>query len=99
LAGTSYSLPASFVDFDVEFACGSVESCGVTLSSLVEETWATSFTTWEGHVRPDDPAWDYWDLLVDLQTVEEGRSDLVLKAAVVDAGDDLVFKYGMVFVP
>ena len=50
---------------------------GATLVSLPEETWDSSVCIWSGH---------HWDVLVDLWTQEEGRSDLVMHAHVAPSG-------------
>lgn len=51
---------------------------GETLASLPTSTWDTSVSRWmEG----------YWELLVELYTVESGESDLVLSARVFEHGD------------
>lgn len=41
----------------------------------------------------------YWDVLVDVFTVEEGRSDLVLFARVFERGDGYRFEIASVHVP
>jgi hypothetical protein len=46
-----------------------IRDYGCTLTSLPEESWRTSIYLWMG---------GYWEVLVDLFTVEEGRSDLAL---------------------
>jgi hypothetical protein len=50
---------------------------GATLVSLPEETWESSVCIWSGH---------HWDVLIDLWTLEEGRSDLILHAHVATSG-------------
>ena len=60
---------------------------GATLVSLPEETWDSSVCIWSGH---------HWDVLVDLWTHEEGRSDLVMHAHV--AQSDIVSVHA-VYVP
>jgi len=60
---------------------------GATLVSLPEETWDSSVCIWSGH---------HWDVLVDLWTQEEGRSDLVMHAHV--AQSDIVSVHA-VYVP
>jgi hypothetical protein len=54
-----------------------VSDYGKTLCELDEDTWQTSVALWM------DP---WWDVLVDLRTEEEGRSDLVLHAKVRETG-------------
>ena len=46
-----------------------VADYGATLVQLPDEAWKTSVSQWQGQ---------YWDVLVDLWTKQEGRSDLVL---------------------
>src|SRR5688572_22629151 len=50
-----------------------IRAYGRKLTSLPEESWKTSIYLWMG---------GYWDVLVDLFTVEEGPSDLVLSLRV-----------------
>jgi hypothetical protein len=63
---------------------------GATLVELTDDTWQTSVAQWMG---------THWEILVDLWTVEEGRSDLVLagKVAETNAGPRLTIS--MVYVP
>ncbi len=69
-----------------------IENYGdVTLVELPDATWETSVAMWGGT--------DYWDVLVDLHTAEEGRSDLVLGARVVEAGDGYSYEVHMIYVP
>ena len=60
---------------------------GATLVSLPAETWDSSVCIWSGH---------HWDVLVDLWTQEEGRSDLVMHAHVAPSG---VVSVHAVYVP
>jgi len=63
---------------------------GCTLVELPEDTWQTSVSQWmETH----------WDILVDLWTLEEGRSDLVLAGRVVETKTGIRFTIQMVYVP
>ena len=63
---------------------------GATLIELPNQTWETSCAQWMG---------GYWNVLVDLWTREEGRSDLVLEVKVVECGDDYSFRVYLVYVP
>jgi hypothetical protein len=63
----------------------------VTLAELPDAAWDTSVAMWGGS--------DYWDVLVDLHTVEEGRSDLVLGARVTETSDGYSFEVHMIYVP
>lgn len=63
---------------------------GATLVELPEDTWQTSVAQWmETH----------WDILVDLWTAEEGRSDLVLDGKVVETSTGPRLTIHMVYVP
>jgi hypothetical protein len=57
---------------------------------LPEETWKTSACQW---MR------GYWDVLVDLFTVEEGASDLALAVRVYEEGSAYAFDIQSVHVP
>jgi hypothetical protein len=63
---------------------------GATLSELPDETWQTSVAQWMG---------THWDVLIDLWTTEEGRSDLVLAGRVEETNDGPRFSVSMVYVP
>ena len=67
-----------------------IEGYGEILTELPDETWDTSICIWMG---------DRWDALVDLWTVSEGRSDLVLSANVTESDNGFVFHIYMVYVP
>lgn len=69
---------------------GNIEDYGCALTSLSEESWATSVCQWQ---------LDYWEVLVDLFTVEEGRSDLVLHVKIVEKSAGYLFKVHLVYVP
>lgn len=71
----------------IEYA---VSGYGETLTSLPAETWDSSVCQW---------MWDYWDLVVDLWTVESGRSDLVLELRVYESGDRYIIEVASVRVP
>ena len=73
-----------------EFFANSIEAYGATLASLSDESWKTSI-----YVRDEG----YWAVLVDLITVEEGRSDLVLFARVYERGDGYAFEPWSLQVP
>lgn len=63
---------------------------GATLVELPDDTWQTSVAQWmEIH----------WDILVDLWTAEEGRSDLVLEGRVVETSAGPRLTVHMVYVP
>ena len=67
-----------------------IDDYGCTLTSLSPESWDTSVCQW----LVDD-----WEVLVDLFTIEEGRSDLVLHVHVFEDADSFVFKVHFVYVP
>ena len=63
---------------------------GETLVSLPDETWVTSQASWRGFC---------WDVILDLFTEREGRSDLILSIRVFET--DGVFEYSIqdIYVP
>lgn len=67
-----------------------IRNFGATLKFLPEETWETSVCIWTGN---------YWDVLVDLYTNEEGLSDLVLSVRVTEDDNGYRFSIQMVYVP
>jgi hypothetical protein len=67
-----------------------VSDYGATLVELPDDTWETSVAQWmEGH----------WDILVDLWTAEEGRSDMVLDCEVVETATGPRITIHTVYVP
>lgn len=69
---------------------GDLAAYGETLAPLPEATWSTSVASWQG---------THWVILVDLWTVESGRSDLVLHAEVREDGDSYRITPYLVYVP
>ena len=67
-----------------------IREYGEELIALPDETWNSSVCTWTG---------SRWDLLVDLWTLSEGRSDLVLALQVSEDADGFRFSVHMVYVP
>ena len=67
-----------------------IQDYGAELIELSEDTWDLSVCIWMG---------DRWDVLVDLWTRSEGRSDLALSLQVLEHGDSFEFKVYMVYVP
>lgn len=63
---------------------------GATLVDLPDDTWQSSIAQWMG---------TEWDLLVDLWTAEEGRSDMVLHGHVEETSAGPRFRVYMVYVP
>ena len=68
----------------------SVAAYGATLVDLPEGTWNTSVAQWYG---------THWQVLVDLWTAEEGRSDLVLDCHVQELDNDFCITLHFVYVP
>jgi len=67
-----------------------IERYGAQLTSLPEESWQTSACQWMD---------SFWDVLVDLFTIEEGASDLVLAARVYESNNGYSFEVQSVHVP
>jgi hypothetical protein len=67
-----------------------VAEYGATLIDLPDDTWRTSVAQWMGK---------RWDILVDLWTAEEGRSDLVLEGWVEETDGRPRLTIHMVYVP
>jgi hypothetical protein len=67
-----------------------IQCYGEELIELPEETWNSSACIWMG---------TQWDVLIDLWTLSEGRSDLVLEINVSEADDSFNFHIYMVYVP
>ncbi len=75
---------------DAKRIARNIESYGVHLESLPDETWETSVCQWMG---------EYWDALIDLFTIEEGSSDLVLVVRVYEVAAGYEFVVHSVHVP
>lgn len=67
-----------------------VADFGETLVELPDETWSSSVSQWMG---------TYWAVLVDLWTLESGRSDLALSLRVYEAGTGFRVEITSVHVP
>lgn len=63
---------------------------GETLISLPDETWNTSECSWVGVC---------WNVIVDLFTEKEGRSDLILSVKVFEKDGSFEFSVQDIFVP
>ena len=63
---------------------------GATLVDLPEETWSTSMARWSE---------SQWDVVVDLWTAEEGRSDMILDLRVFEGESGFQFQVHLVYVP
>jgi hypothetical protein len=67
-----------------------VKNYGATLMDLPEQSWETSVAQWMN---------THWEVLVDLWSAQEGRSDLVLHAEVSEVGDDFEVQIEGIWVP
>lgn len=67
-----------------------IANYGEMLSELPDETWRSSVSQWMG---------TYWDVLVDLWTIESGESDMVLNVRVFEVGNVYRFEIVSVHVP
>jgi hypothetical protein len=68
-----------------------VEDYGdVHLARLGEQTWESSVAMWTGQS---------WQVLVDMQTEEEGRSDLALEVNVREAATGFQYDIHLLYVP
>ncbi len=63
---------------------------GCTLISLPNESWHTSFYRWMN---------GFWELWIDLFSLEEGASDLVLVVKVFENDDSYRFEFQSLHVP
>ena len=67
-----------------------IKDYGETLVPLPEESWQTSIYIWMG---------TFWEVYVDLWTLKEGRSDLVVSVRVFETSNVYNFEIHMVYVP
>jgi hypothetical protein len=67
-----------------------IQNYGEELISLPAETWASSVCQWMD---------GYWEVLVDLWTRNEGRSDMVLSVHVSEQESGYCYHIHMVYVP
>jgi hypothetical protein len=67
-----------------------VAEYGETLRALPDDTWSTSVAQWMG---------TRWEVLVDLWTVESGRSDMVLHVFVSEVKTGFRIEIHLVYVP
>lgn len=68
----------------------SISDFGERLAELPDETWKTSIAQW---MRT------YWDVLVDLWTIESGACDLVLSARVYEVAEGIRVDVRSIYVP
>ena len=67
-----------------------ISDYGTTITELPAESWDTSVCIWY------DPE---WDALIDLWSIEEGRSDLVLHAKIKEKDQGYTYEIHLVYVP
>ena len=67
-----------------------IAAYGETVTDLSDDTWRRSVSRWRR---------TYWGLLIDLWTVESGRSDLALSVHVFESSDGFRFEIDDVHVP
>ncbi|MDN3647277.1 hypothetical protein QWY75_13785 [Pontixanthobacter aestiaquae] len=67
-----------------------IDLYGCTLVSLPDESWHTSFYRWMN---------GFWELWIDLFSLEEGASDLVLVVKVFESDDSYRFEFQSLHVP
>ena len=60
------------------------------LAPLSQETWKSSVSMWMG---------DWWDVIVDLWSVESGRTDLVVELRINEDGEGYRYVVGIIYVP
>jgi len=68
-----------------------IRAYGVTLVELPADSWKTSVCMWSRA--------GFWNVMVDLHSLEEGRSDLVLGVRIVEEGDEYNYEVEWVHVP
>lgn len=59
--------------------------------SLAEESWHTSVCLYLEN--------ESWNAIIDLFTVEEGRSDLIIDLFIVKKEDQFIFRINDIYVP
>jgi len=67
-----------------------IDDYGDELIKLPEETWDSSVYISYGN---------YWNILIDLYTKNEGLSDLVLNAEIRENNNEYIFDINLVYVP
>ena len=67
-----------------------LDNFGESLTDLPDATWATSVATWQV---------SHWELIVDLWTLESGRSDLIPAVTVYEEDDHFRFEVDSIYVP
>lgn len=77
-------------EMEADRIAGNIAAYGEKLISLPDGAWGTSVYLWMG---------DYWEVLIDLYTLGEGRSDLVLFVDVHEGSRGYCFEVTSVHVP
>lgn len=80
----------ALTEADAKYIADNIAAYGASLVVLPEATWCSSVCQWMG---------DYWAVLVDLYTQEEGVSDLALSVRVFEKDTGYVFDVQSVHVP
>lgn len=75
---------------DAKIIQGNIAAYGGEIISLPNESWDSSVCRWIGN---------FWDVLIDIYTNGEGRSDLVLFCRVLERGGKYMFIVDSVHVP
>ena len=68
-----------------------IDDYGAHLMSLAEESWHTSVCLYMEN--------ESWQAIIDLFTVEEGRSDLILDLFIIKKEDQFIFQINNIYVP
>ena len=68
-----------------------IDAYGAHLMSLAEEAWHTSVCLYMEN--------ESWKAIIDLFTVEEGRSDLILDLFIVKKENQFIFQINNIYVP
>lgn len=67
-----------------------IQEYGISLAPLPEDTLSTSVCQWYG---------EYWDVMVDLYSTDEGTSDLILQVRIYEGEEEYIFDVLSVYVP
>ena len=81
----------SIAAIDAKRIAGNIGDYGDELVALSEETWESSICCWTSQ--------SYWEVLIDLMTIDEGVSDLVLFVKVREDAGSYCFTIEDVHVP
>lgn len=75
---------------DSDYLRSAVDAYGESLCPLPDESWNSSVMYWAVH---------HWVVIVDLWTVEAGRSDMVMECFVRESDDGYTFEVSSIYVP